>query len=124
MRAGGGARRPSWDGRRHPAAGRLRQHAVRRTTMSIFHRILFAGDLSERSRGAFGAAGSLAGESGAHLHVLYVVEPTLLAEPPGPARGARLPAILPPDTAAHRKELEGELRAFYHAEPPIAADYV
>src|SRR5262249_39835678 len=93
-------------------------------TMSTFNRILFAGDLSERSRGAFGAACSLAGESGAHLHVLNVVEQALMAGPPGPPRGARLPAILPADTPAHRKELEGELRAFYHADPPIAVDYL
>lgn len=92
--------------------------------MSIFNRILFAGDLSERSRGAFEAACALSGESGAHLHVLNVVEPVLVGEPPGPARGARLPAILPADTPAHRKEMEGQLRAFYRAEPPIVVDYV
>jgi len=70
-------------------------------TMSIFHRILFAGDLSERSRAAFGAACSLAGESGAHLHVLNVVV-----------------------TRAHHKEIEDELRAFYRAAPALAVDYL
>ena len=69
--------------------------------MSIFHRILFAADLSERSRAAFGAACSLAGESGAHLHVLNVVE-----------------------TRADRKEVENELRAFYRAAPALAVDYL
>jgi nucleotide-binding universal stress UspA family protein len=93
-------------------------------TMSIFHRILFAGDFSERSRGAFRAACSLAGESGAHLHVLNVAEPALLAEPPGPARGARFPAVLPAHTPAQRQEIEGRLRAFYQAAPPVAVDYI
>lgn len=92
--------------------------------MSIFHRILFAGDLSDRSRGAFEVACSLAAESGAHVSVLSVVEPVLLAEPPGPARGARLPAVLPPDTPAHRKEVEGQSRSFYRADPRIAVDYL
>jgi nucleotide-binding universal stress UspA family protein len=69
--------------------------------MSIFHRILFAGDLSERSRAAFGAACSRARESGAHLHVLNVVE-----------------------TRAHCKEAEDELRAFYRAAPALAVDYL
>jgi nucleotide-binding universal stress UspA family protein len=92
--------------------------------MSIFHRILFAGDLSECSRGAFGAARSLAGDSGAHLHVVSVVEPVLMAAPPGPARGARLPAVLPAITPAHLKDVEGQLRAFYRAEPPVAVDFV
>jgi nucleotide-binding universal stress UspA family protein len=70
-------------------------------TMSIFHRILFAGDFSERSREAFGAACSLAGESGAHLHVLNVA-----------------------GTRADRKETEDELRAFYRAAPALAVDYL
>ncbi len=52
--------------------------------MSIFNRILFAGDLSERSRAAFGAACSLARGPDAHLHILSVAEPVLVAEPPGP----------------------------------------
>jgi nucleotide-binding universal stress UspA family protein len=93
-------------------------------TMSIFNRILFAGDLSRHSRGTFGAARSLAGESGAHLHVLNVVEPVLVAAPPGPAEGARLPAILPADTPAHREEIEGQLRAFYRSDPPIGVGYL
>ena len=69
--------------------------------MSVFRRILFAGDLSDRSRAAFGAACSLAGESGAHLHVLNVVA-----------------------TRAHRKEAEDELRACYGAAPALAVDYL
>jgi nucleotide-binding universal stress UspA family protein len=69
--------------------------------MSIFHRILFAADLSDRSRAAFGAACSLAGESGAHLHVLNVV-----------------------GTRDHRKEAEDELRAFYRAAPALSVDYL
>ena len=69
--------------------------------MSIFHRILFAADLSERSRAAFGAACSLAGESGAHLHVLNIVE-----------------------SRADHKEIEDELRAFYRAAPALAVDYL
>jgi len=93
-------------------------------TMSIFHRILFAGDLSERSRGAFVAARSLARGSGSDLHVLNVVEPVLVAESRVPARGARFPAILPGDTPAHRKELEGQLRAFYRSDSPGAVDYL
>jgi nucleotide-binding universal stress UspA family protein len=70
-------------------------------TMSIFHRILFAGDFSERSLAAFGAAHSLAGESRAHLHVLNVVE-----------------------SLADHKEIEDELRAFYRAAPAVAVDYL
>jgi nucleotide-binding universal stress UspA family protein len=93
-------------------------------TMSIFNRILFAGDLSERSRGAFCAACTLAEGCGAHLSILNVVEPTLVAAPPGPARGARLPAVLPADTPARRKEIGGELRAFYRADPRISVDYL
>lgn len=92
--------------------------------MSIFQRILFAGDFSRRSRGAFDAACALAGESGAHLHILNVVEPVLVAGPPGPARGARLPAVLPADTPVHRKEIEGQLRDFYRETPPVTADYL
>ena len=92
--------------------------------MSIFNRILFAGDLSERSRGAFGAACSLAGEAGGHLHVLNVLETALVAAAPGPAHGARLPAFLPADTPARRKEVEAELRSFYRAAPAIAVDYL
>jgi nucleotide-binding universal stress UspA family protein len=69
--------------------------------MSIFHRILFAGDLSDRSRAAFGAACSLAGESGAHLHVLNVVV-----------------------SRDDRKEVEDELRAFYRAAPALTVDYL
>ena len=76
--------------------------------MPIFYRILFAGDLSERSRAAFGAACSLAGESGAHLHVLNVVES----------------ALLPAETRTRRKEIEDELRAFYRAAPALAVDYL
>jgi nucleotide-binding universal stress UspA family protein len=70
-------------------------------TMSIFDRILFAGDLSDRSRAAFGAACSFAGEAGAHLHVLNVVV-----------------------SRDSRKEIEDELRAFYRAAPPLAVDYL
>jgi nucleotide-binding universal stress UspA family protein len=70
-------------------------------TMSIFHRILFAGDLSDRSRAAFGAACMLAGESGAHLHVLNVVA-----------------------SRESCKEVEDELRAFYRAAPALAVDYL
>jgi nucleotide-binding universal stress UspA family protein len=92
--------------------------------MSNFHRILFAGDLSERSREAFGAACSLARGPGEHLHVVNVVEPVLLAGPSGPARGPRFPSILPGDTPAHRKEVEGQLRAFYRADASIAVDYL
>ena len=69
--------------------------------MSIFHRILFAGDLSERSCAAFGAARSLAGESGAHLHVLNVVV-----------------------SRTDRKEVEDELRACHRAAPALAVDYL
>ncbi len=69
--------------------------------MSIFHRILFAGDLSDRSLAAFGAACSLAGESGTRLHVLNVAE-----------------------TRDDRKEIEDELRAFYRAAPALALDYL
>jgi nucleotide-binding universal stress UspA family protein len=70
-------------------------------TMSIFHRILFAGDLSDRSRGAFGAACSFAGQSGADLHVLHVV-----------------------DSRESREEIEDQLRAFYRAAPPLAVHYL
>lgn len=92
--------------------------------MSIFNRIVFAGDLSEPSRGAFAAACALAREPGAHLHILNVVEPVLLAEPPESVRGPRLPAVLPAtNTAAHRKEVEDQLRAFYRADASIAVDY-
>lgn len=68
--------------------------------MAIFHRILFAGDLSSRSSAAFGAACSLARESGGHLHVLTVVA-----------------------TRGYCKETEDELRAFYRATPALAVDY-
>jgi nucleotide-binding universal stress UspA family protein len=92
--------------------------------MSIFNRILFAGDLSEQSRAAFDAACSLARGSGTHLYVLHVVEPVLVSEPTGPPRGARFPTILPGDTPGHRKELEGQLRHFYRADAPVAVDYL
>jgi nucleotide-binding universal stress UspA family protein len=69
--------------------------------MSIFHRILFAGDLSDRSHAAFGAACSLAGESGVDLHVLHVVA-----------------------SRDDRKEIQDELRAFYRAAPPLAVHYL
>ena len=75
--------------------------------MSIFNRILFAGDLSERSLGAFGAACALAGESGVQLHVLNVVE-----------------SVQPAEARARRKEIEDELRAFYRAAPALAVDYL
>lgn len=92
--------------------------------MSIFHRILFAGDHSACSRAAFEAARALAAESGAHLHVLNVLEPVLVSEPPGPARGARLPGILPPTTAAERREAEAHLRAAYQPGPGGPIDYL
>lgn len=91
--------------------------------MPIFNPILFAGDLSEASLAAFAAACALAGESGTRLHVLTVDEPALVAEPSGPARNARLPAILPPQTAAHLGAVEGQLREFYRAAPNVVADY-
>jgi nucleotide-binding universal stress UspA family protein len=93
-------------------------------TMSIFHRILFAGDFSGASRDAFGAARALARGPGAHLYVLNVVEPVLLAGSSGPSRGPSLPAVFPPDTPAHHKEVEDRLRASYHADAPIAVDYL
>jgi nucleotide-binding universal stress UspA family protein len=93
-------------------------------TMSIFNRILFAGDLSGYSREAFRASCSLARGPGAHLHVLSVVEPVLLAGPARPSRGPSLPSVLPPDTPAHRQEIEGRLRAYYHADAPISVDYL
>jgi nucleotide-binding universal stress UspA family protein len=92
--------------------------------MSIFNRILFAGDLSEHSRAAFGAACSLARGPDAHLSVVHVVEPVLVSEPTGRPRGARFPTILPGDTPGHRKEVEDHLRLFYHADVPTAADYL
>jgi nucleotide-binding universal stress UspA family protein len=93
-------------------------------TMSIFNRILFAGDFSGGSREAFDAACSLAWGPGVHLHVLSVVEPVLLAGSPAMSRGPSLPSVLPPDTPAHRKEIEGQLHAFYPAAAPIAVDYL
>lgn len=92
--------------------------------MPIFNRILFAGDFSGCSREAFGAACSLARGPGAHLYVLSVVEPVLLAGPTGQSRGPSLPAVLPPDTPAHRKEIEGRLHTYYPADAPIAVDYL
>jgi nucleotide-binding universal stress UspA family protein len=92
--------------------------------MSIFNRILFAGDLSGCSRDAFGAACALARGPGAYLHVLSVVEPVLLAGPPVPSRSPSLPSVLPPNTPAHRKEIEKRLHADYHADAPIAVDYL
>jgi nucleotide-binding universal stress UspA family protein len=89
--------------------------------MSIFHRILFAGDLSDRSRAAFGAACSLAGESGGHLHVLHVVESAPMAGPPDLAHGS---GDVPPQTPSRRQEIEDELHAFYRAAPALAVDYL
>lgn len=91
--------------------------------MSIFNPVLFAGDFSEDSRGAFAAAHSLARGSGSRLHVLSVDEPALVAEPSGPARSAHLPAILPPQTRAHLGEVEAQLREFYRAGPDVVVDY-
>ncbi len=92
--------------------------------MSIFNRILFAGDLSEHSRAAFGAACSLARGPDSHLHVLNVVEPVLISEAMGPAHGARFPTILPGDTPGHRQDIGSQLRLFYHPDAPIAVDYL
>lgn len=92
--------------------------------MSIFNRILFAGDLSESSRAAFGAARALAGEAGARVYVVHVVEPVLVSEPAGWSHHAPFPSILPGDTPGHRREIAGELRAYYPADPPIAVDYL
>jgi nucleotide-binding universal stress UspA family protein len=97
---------------------------MRRTIMLIFHRILFAGDLSERSQEPFRVACSLASGPGAHLHVLNVVEPVMFEGPAGPSRGASLPAVFPADTPARHQEIEGQLRAFYRTEAPIAVDYL
>jgi nucleotide-binding universal stress UspA family protein len=52
------------------------------------------------------------------------MEPVLLAGPSGPSRGASFPTILPGVTPAHRKEIEGQARAFYRADAPLAVDYL
>ena len=54
--------------------------------MSLFHRILFAGDLSERLRMRLPRGPIARRGIRARLHVLNVVEPVLISSPPGPAR--------------------------------------
>ncbi|MHB1556869.1 MAG: universal stress protein [Isosphaeraceae bacterium] len=92
--------------------------------MSIFHRILFAGDLSVGSRAAFRTAHSLTAGDGGHLYVLNVLEPVLMEGPSGAAHAARFPTFLPGDTPAHRKEVEREIREMYHADGTVAIDYL
>jgi nucleotide-binding universal stress UspA family protein len=92
--------------------------------MSIFHRVLFAGDLSDGSRAAFRTACSLAAGDGGHLYVLNVLEPVLMESPSGAAHSARFPSFLPGDTPAHRREAECELREIYHTDGAATIDYV
>ena len=91
--------------------------------MSIFNRILFAGDLSEQSRAAFRAACSLAGARGASVRLARRGAGAGVGAD-RTVRGARFPTILPGDTPGHRKEIEGQSRLFYHADAPIAVDYL
>ncbi len=92
--------------------------------MSIFHRILFAGDLSVGSRAAFRTALSLAVGGGGHLYILNVLEPVLMESPSGAAHAARFPTFLPGDTPAHRREVEREIRGVYQADGTVAIDYL
>jgi hypothetical protein len=63
--------------------------------MSVFDRILFAGDFSGRSRGAFAAACAPARGRGGHLHVLTVVGPVSRPGRSGPCHEGRSRCVLP-----------------------------
>jgi nucleotide-binding universal stress UspA family protein len=92
--------------------------------MSVFTRILFAADLSESSKRAFGIGCSLTHQEKTRMRVLHVVEPVLMAESPGSPGGAGFPVILPTHTPEQRTELETELRATYTAPPNVEIEYL
>ena len=91
--------------------------------MSIFNQILFAGDLSERSRGR-SAPRARSPVGPACICTSWASRSRSWWRSRRDPRGARLPSVLPASTAAHRKEFEGQLRAFYSADGAIATDYL
>jgi nucleotide-binding universal stress UspA family protein len=91
--------------------------------MPSFGTILFAGDFSERSKGPYHVAQTLAEHAGGRVVVLHVVVPVLYAEPSGPPGTAGLPVFFPTDSPAHHAELTDQLRQFYPAPNPERVEY-
>jgi nucleotide-binding universal stress UspA family protein len=91
--------------------------------MTLFRTILVAADLSEGSREAFRAAGSLSRRDKTRVVVLHVMEPTYVPEDTVYFGDQSVRYIRVPREPSEHEALKERLREFYVPDPPFDVEY-
>lgn len=92
--------------------------------MSPFHTVLFAADLSSRSKAAFDVACSIAHAGQGRVSLAYVLEPAYIDEPFGIAEEAGVSSLLPAESPEQRQALLDRLRDEYVPDVPVEVDFI
>lgn len=91
--------------------------------LSPFRTILFATDFSKRSRDAFRAACTLAGDESTRLIILYVDEPPPLVEQVTGIAELGIPAYVPGEDPLASDPLRDQLRETFEPPRPLRTEY-